>query len=465
MNVDRPFQCDTCAKTFKLKFHLKRHQTNCKQFHDYVTCEDCDKKFVSKRVLNVHKKTSCNPTKVYSCSECEIVYERYAALADHRKKHHSKTTCDFCDHKCHLTNLKRHIRNKHKGLRPSNSKNLFHCKKCDKCFFDKITLNKHVCSHNFKCGLCTKMFDKKESMEEHSLVHDDEATKALKKKNKTVSWNENLEEVREIAVNKVPVNYETFEKVLDIQKHTDNILLIHHNRGQNLRMRDLSDYIERQTHKTLEEITLKAMISVSPDLYIIDIYKNDLVIQMKTDLQRVTPSILANRRSVFKSAIKEIHEFNSRYIDLISFPEIKKPEYKSPIDIIKQNIARFSDDEEEEIEQDENMENMDSFAKLKKKIEKKSKKKAKREKKFGQIDWQMKRLPKLARAVNAIYCSEQKSSIKFKMLATKVGNNSRSTISDLGRLIKESNGWLIRHKDWVRKKYFANINDVCNSLV
>ena len=77
----------------------------------------------------------------------------------------------------------------------------------------------------------------------------------------------------------------------------------------------------------------------------------------------------------------------------------------------------------------------------------------------------MKRLPKLARAVNAIYCSEQKSSIKFEILAIKVGNNSRSTISDLERLIKESNGWLIRHKDWVRKKYIANINDVCNSLV
>ena len=41
--------------------------------------------------------------------------------------------------------------------------------------------------------------------------------------------------------------------------------------------------------------------------------------------------------------------------------------------------------------------NFNSFAKLKKKIEKKSEKKAKREKKFGKIDWQMKRLPKLAR--------------------------------------------------------------------
>ena len=422
MNVDRPFQCDTCEKSFKLKFHLKRHKTNCKQFYNYVTCEDCGKKLVSKRVLKVHK-ASCNPTKVYSCSECEIIYKQYAALADHRKKHHSKTICDFCDHECHLTNLKRHIQNKHKGLRPSNSNN-------------SLKTDKHQTR--------------------------DEATKALQKKNKTVSWNETLEEVKEIAVNKVPVNYETFEKVLDIQKHADNILLIHHNRRQNLRMKELSAYIERQTHKTVEEITIKAMLSVSPDLYILDIYKNDLVIQMKTDLQRVTPSILANRRSVFKSAIKEIHEVNSRYIDLIPFPEIKKTEYKSPIDILKQNIVHFSDDEEEESEQDENM---DSFDKLKKKIEKKVKRKQKEKKKIGQIDWQRKRLPKLARAVNAIYCSEQKSSIKFEILATKVGNNSRSTISDLERLIKESNGWLIRYKDWVRKKYFANINDVCDSLV
>ena len=467
MIADRPFQCDTCEKSFKIEFHLKRHKTTCKQFSDYIKCEDCGKKLISKRVLKVHK-ASCNPSKVYSCSECEKIFERYATLADHRKKHHSKTMCDFCDHVCHVTNLKRHMQNKHKGLRPNASmkpiktEKKYQCEKCDKFFFDKSTLNRHMRSHCFKCGLCDKMFNNKGSMDEHIMVHQkqDEAARTNNKKDKTVAWSENIEDVKEIAFTKVPVNYETFEKILEIQKHTDNILMIYHNRGQNLRMEELSDYIERQTHKTLQESLLKAMLSVNPNLYLLSIYKKELVIQMKTLDKTVTPSTLASRRCNFKSAIKEINEV-SRYIDLISFPEYKETKYKSAMEILKQNIVQFSDDEED-IEQDENQ---NPFAKLMQKIQKKTEKKARRAKRFGQIDWQLKRLPKLARAVNSVYCSEQKSSIKFEILLSRVGNNSRSTSSDLERLIKESKGWLIRYRDWVKRKSSADINDICNSLV
>ena len=203
----------------------------------------------------------------------------------------------------------------------------------------------------------------------------DEGTRTCKKQNKTVSWSENLEDVKEIAFTKVPVKYETFEKILEIQKHTDIILMIYHNRGQNLRMEELSDYIEGKTHKTVQELMLKTMFSVNPNLYILSIYKKELVIQMKTVLKTVTPSTLASRRCSFKSAIKEIHEDSARYIDLISFPEFKKTEYKSAKDILKQNIVQFSDDEEEiENEQDENL---NSFDKLLKKIQKKLKRKQK----------------------------------------------------------------------------------------
>ena len=218
----------------------------------------------------------------------------------------------------------------------------------------------------------------------------------------------------------------------------------------------------RQTHQNLEEIMIKGMLSVNPDLYKVDIYKNELLLELNTVCKSVTPSILASRRYEFESAIQEIRDVSPKYIDLISFPEIKTKEYKSPIEILKENIIHFSDDEDEEIEQDDNL---DNFTLLKKKIEKIRVKKLKREKKFSEIDWQRKRLPKLARKVNAIFLSEQKSSIKFDILATKVGNDSSSTISDLERVIKESKGWLIRYKDWVKKKSNSNINDVCNSLV
>ena len=129
------------------------------------------------------------------------------------------------------------MQNKFNGLRPSTSKKpiktekKYQCEKCDKFFFDKSTLNRHIRSHCFKCGLCDKMFNSKGSMEEHAMVHQkmDEGTRTCKKQNKTVSWSENLEDVKEIAFTKVPVKYETFEKILEIQKHTDNILMIYHN--------------------------------------------------------------------------------------------------------------------------------------------------------------------------------------------------------------------------------------------
>ena len=298
--MDRIFKCSKCQRGFKTKSNLQNHAKICTGNINEIDCESCGKLFKTKKTLKQHQ-SKCNFDKKYQCPECSHQFELYTSYLSHKNKFHRKIECSICMQEIHYKNKQRHLKTVHARDAPvsfaarmkiENETKPFKCDVCDKKYKYKQSLNKHKRSHENVVTYCD------------TLVHQtrDEATKALKKKNKTVSWNENLEEVKEIAVNKVPVNYETLEKVLENQKHTDNILLIHHNRGQNLRMRDLSDYIERQTHKTLEEITLKAMISVSPDLYIIDIYKNDLVIQMKTDLQRVTPSILANRRSVFKSA-------------------------------------------------------------------------------------------------------------------------------------------------------------------
>ena len=74
------------------------------------------------------------------------------------------------------------------------------------------------------------------------------------KKIKTVAWRDNLKEVKIIPITKVPVNNETLETFLKIHKHTDDILRIYHNRGQNLLFKELSDYIMRQTHQNLKFI-------------------------------------------------------------------------------------------------------------------------------------------------------------------------------------------------------------------
>jgi hypothetical protein len=378
--------------------------------------------------------------------------------------------CDFCDHVCHVPNLKRHIKNKHKGVRPSTSMKTFkmektyQCEKCEKCFFDKSTLNRHVKSHCFRCDLCDKMFKNKRSIEEHIMVHQSkgEASRIVKTKQKAVTWCQNIETVKEISITKVTFNQETIKNILEIQRHTENILLIYQNRGQTLKIDELNTYIEKQTHKTLRERLLKAMISVNPNLYSLSLYKQNLVIQMETIEKPVTPSTLASRRSTFKSTIREM--MNDRYIDIISFPEPKETKHESAMEILKQNIMKFSDDEEDN-EEDNGDENDNPFSKLLRKIKKKNEKKTIRDKRISQIDWQLKRLPKLARAVNSVYCSEQKSCIKFEILLSKIDNDSRGIRSDLERLIKESKGWLRKYKDWVKRKSSVDINEICNSLV
>ena len=463
MITDRAFQCLTCEKSFKLQFHLKRHVPICKKSHEYVSCEDCGKKLVSKRVLKVHK-LSCNPNKVYTCSECSSIFDVYSMLVQHRNKEHSKILCDFCDHYCHFSNLKRHIKNNHKGLRPSTARNVvefqkrkYQCETCENYFFDKSTLNRHQRSHCYQCDLCEKNFKSKQNLEAHKVIH-------ASKPKKSVNWSENMEMIKEIPVSKVSFTPETKEAIMEIQEETDKLLLIYHNRKQNLRIQELYAYIEKQTKKNLSDSLFRAMISVSPFLYKISRHNQELVIEMKTVLSQVTPKTLENRRTNFENCLLEIQEFNYKYIDLICFPEIRKKTYQSAMEILEKNILQFSDNEETD-EEHEDDKNLDKFSILLKKVKKKSDKKAKREKKFRKIDWQLKRLPQLARAINNVFISEKKSSIKFKALAEKVGNGSKTAVQDLERLIKLSNGWLLKFRGWVKRKAKTDINDVSKLLV
>ena len=78
-------------------------------------------------------------------------------------------------------NLKRHMRTKHKNLTPSSAKQLqnlisesndkkekkFKCGVCNKCFFDKSTLNRHSKNHQIPCRICGKTFKKKDDEINH----------------------------------------------------------------------------------------------------------------------------------------------------------------------------------------------------------------------------------------------------------------------------------------------------------
>ena len=101
--------------------------------------------------------------------------------------------------------------------------------------------------------------------------------------------------------------------------------------------------------------------------------------------------------------------------------------------------------------------------KIKHNIKIKGNKKKMREDNFKKVDWQMKRLPSLARALNGIFVSEKKQVIKLETLLNKLNYSDRLE-SDIQRLIESSNGWLSNQRRWVRKKQ-EDINNVCKQLM
>ena len=91
--------------------------------------------------------------------------------------------------------------------------------------------------------------------------------------------------------------------------------------------------------------------------------------------------------------------------------------------------------------------------------------KKKRELKMKTIDWQLKRLPTLARLIHNIFISEQKSALKKDFLFEKVKHSyytSTHLVSDFDRLVKQTGSWLIPFKEWVKRRSKYDINNVCN---
>ncbi len=182
---------------------------------------------------------------------------------------------------------------------------------------------------------------------------------------------------------------------------------------------------------------------------------------MENKNKRVTPDTNENRMTHFKSSLDKRKMNKDTYIDLIMFPEAAKNIYKSAKQVLEENIEVFSSDESDG---DENLninEETSQFSKIKEKIRKKSRKKQIRQQKFNNIDWQKKRLPSFARAVNTVFTLEKKSTLHLNQLLEKTTYESVAKKSDLERLIQESNGWLKVQEGWVRRKSSQDINDIC----
>ena len=214
-NEKKPSPCQVCNKPFKSALKLEKHM----QGHLGFVCDYCGKKYRSKGGIDQHvklhhdiyqlqngelitgyisyiprgemvmvkkKPNKPNKPKVLKCDKCEFTtvhrkslsrhkldtHEIYvlkscpicgktpknqSGYADHMKWHNNKTSCTVCGKL--VFNLKAHCHQAHEIRERSHF-----CSKCEKGFYTKALLNKHMQCHQDKtackeCGLKVRSLD------------------------------------------------------------------------------------------------------------------------------------------------------------------------------------------------------------------------------------------------------------------------------------------------------------------
>lgn len=296
----------------------------------------------------------------------------------------------------------------------------------------------------------------------HVEIHETVSRHATKKK---VVWADTIEEVKIIQVTKIAFNPALKSKAMMMFDNLDKFMAICGNRGESLRMEKFIRMYEQRSKVTFEESIFRAIISIFPEAFKVELNKNVLHVTFQGGAK---PSDVKERKVELACLMNEMENKKARYIDLVDLPEIRREIYKTAKETIIENIIKFdNDDTSQDLKDSEEDEPagmfISKFEELKKKIKRKNLIKKRREQNFKQIDFQLKRMNQLINLVNKIFLSESRSSLKLEFLTEKIKQceySSSSIDEDLKRLIKESNGWLKTWRGWVKRKSSTDVKDV-----
>ena len=193
--------CPFCFRWFIEKFsrdrhintHHKKANTRSKPARELSKCSICGKVFSHKISLVRHTKTHEAKVDQFSCDQCDKIFSRKDNLFQHRERIHclykisldaivdsgAGFECEMCKEnfgkdseafKTHI--IKKVCVEKGSGIEV-NEDGYYRCKKCEKTFYDKSSLTRHIkCKHKegnlrFKCSQCNTMFAYKCTLKKH----------------------------------------------------------------------------------------------------------------------------------------------------------------------------------------------------------------------------------------------------------------------------------------------------------
>jgi len=153
-----------------LDLHLLRHLPENEKKKYMIKCKVCKKK-IAQWNLKSHLATH-NVARPWKCDHCDASFKMKGALVSHRDVVHfnlKNHVCSICNEAFKsASSLRGHVR-RHEGRRDY---------KCDVCFKEYYTYSAlkghkvvHQTARNFICQICGKAFKKKKALEEHGKNH------------------------------------------------------------------------------------------------------------------------------------------------------------------------------------------------------------------------------------------------------------------------------------------------------